>query len=375
MVGSVHHNKIFRDKIPILYALEENRSIEDESIETVLRLIFAHHGLGSSQQRLDDLIANDEVVLETQLRWKFAPRSLDDSLNLSSKLVVSDQRFSALVGSHTQRLLRRIGYFCSLGKETIDYEFWRNACPETKVFQNTGDTDGRRDFFLRAKTLLEKHVNANSPTANEFQCAAGKAADEFRQAFEEKVQLGDRSSERKTCSITRYSPLFHGRMRWSTVYIEHVFASYVLSDMPFSIKKMARDAAESIKSSLKGRIEFLQSQGHPLLLKDLYFTAIRADLLHRPSIFPRDTSARMITEGFALLDPVGSKQAGSTYAPKQKLSEPIVVDAVIEYLHDMESDDEDNLENVLRKFLFDKQDDASSFGKAAEYYFAWVRAT
>ena len=362
MIGSVSQKKIFRDNIPILYALETKSSIKDDLIGRIFKSI-------------DNLLAIDEYDLEPHLRSRFALKPVDDSSNLPSNLIISNQRFSALVSAHSQRLLRRIGYFCSLGEKTMDYKFWRNACPETKVFQSTEDTDGRRDFFLRAKTLLEKHVNVHSPTANGFQCAAGKAVGEFRQAFEEKVQRGDRSSETKTCSITRYSPLFHGRMRWSTVYIEHVFASYLLSDMPFSIKAMARDAAESIKSSLKGRIEVLQSQGHHLLLKDLYFTAIRADLLHRPSIFPRDTSARMITEGFALLDPVGPRQAGSTYAPKQKLSEPIVVDAVIEYLHDMESDDEDNLESVLRNFLFDNQDDASSFGKAAEYYFAWVRAT
>ena len=47
-----------------------------------------------------------------------------------------------------------------------------------------------------------------------------------------------------------------------------------------------------------------------------------------------------------------------------------MVDVAIEYLHHMESDDEDNLESVLRNPLFDNQDDASSFGKAAEYYFA-----
>ena len=97
--------------------------------------------------------------------------------------------------------------------------------------------------------------------------------------------------------------------------------------------------------------------------------------MHKSSIFPRDTSARMITEGFALLDADESRHTGSTLAPEQKLSKPIVVDAVIEYLRDIEIDDQDSFENVLWNLLLDNQDDASSFGKAAEYYFAWVRAT
>lgn len=96
--------------------------------------------------------------------------------------------------------------------------------------------------------------------------------------------------------------------------------------------------------------------------------------MHNPIIFLTDDPASMITEGFALLDP-----DGSTYAPKQRLTEPITEDAVIEYLRDKElggtaerqdEDEDDSLENVLRNLLFDNQDDASSFGKSTEYYFA-----
>ena len=251
---------------------------------------------------------------------------------------------------------------------------------------------------------MKRYANTNSPKADEMQGAAEKAETEFRQRFLEKVQINDKSDERKLCGITKHSALFRGRMRWSIIYIEHVFASYLKTEtlepaptngtskfidlrtdssgstqadydilryvdvqgqrfgtatksnsfcMPFQIEKKAKEAAEYMKMSLKRRIVALKKKGHYLLLKDLYFTAIRASLMHKPSIFPRDTSARMITEGFAHLVPAELKDAGSTYAPKQKLSEPVVVDAVIEYLRDMQSDDEEKLENVLQNFLFD----------------------
>ena len=316
--------------------------------------------------RLRKFFTDHERVFLNLLRERFTFESLDQTSRTSFRLIRSDECFSTLLGDHIKRLLRKIGYFCSLGDKTLKYEFWRVVCPETMVFQSNED-DGRKDFFLRAKARLEQHVNANSATAHEWQGAADNVAEDFLQ--KEKAQMNDR-----ICGITKYSALFRGRMRWSTVYIEHVFASYLNTSMDVRIEEKAKEAAESIKSNLKSRIKLLQSKGHSFLLKDLYTTAIRADLMHRPSIFPRDTSARMITEGFALLDPAESRHAGSTYAPKQKLSEPIVVDAVIEYLHEMECDNEDNLENVLRNLLFDNQDDASSFGKAAEYYFAWVRA-
>lgn len=372
-----------------------------------------------------DLVNPEEHIFVGLLREKLTSSSLNQTPE-TFNLILSDQCFSALLGAHIKRLLRRVGYFCSLGDETIKREFWRVACPETVVFQSTEDADGRKEFFRRAKALLEKYANTNSPTGHEMQSAAEIAERDFRQAFVEKAQMNDKSDEWRSCGITRYSALFRGRMRWSIVYIEHVFAFYLKTlglkpaqtngtsryispsidaggsiqadhdilgfvdaeepmfetatnpnspKMPFQIEEEAKEAAKYIKSSLKHRIEVLHNNGHYLLLKDLYFTAIRADLMHKPSIFPSDRSARMITEGFALLDPAESKYAGSTSAPRQKLSEPIVVDAVIEYLHDMTCDDEDNLENVLRNFLFDNQDDASSFGKAAEFYFAWVRAS
>lgn len=326
--------------------------------------------------RAGDIIVPQEYSFLKLLREVFASRSLNLTPNISFPLILSDDCFSTLLDAHIKRLLRRIGYFCSLGDNTISYEFWRIACPRTMVFQNAEDTDGRKTFFHRAETLLRKHVSAESRTACKWQCAADDAAEEFRQAFEENARIHDATAERRRCGIIRHSALFRGRMRWSIVYIEHVFASYLNSpNKPFPIEEKAKNAANFIKSSLKQRIQLLRSKSHYSLLKDLYFTAIRADLMHKPSIFPRDTSARMITEGFALLEADESRHTGSTYAFKQKLSEPIVVETVIEYLRDIESDCEDNFENVLRNLILDNQDDASSFGKAAEYYFAWVCAT
>ncbi|KAL9609072.1 MAG: hypothetical protein Q9167_006137 [Letrouitia subvulpina] len=363
----------------------------------------------------------DGGTLANLLRRNFMLSSLDYIPKFPFHLVTSEQLFETLLSAHIKRLLEKIGYFCSLGDEINRQEFWRIACPETMVFRSTKDADGRKEFFRQAKALLEKHANATSLTMHQIQYAAENAEREFRQAFVERAQMNEKSDER-TCGITKYSVLFRGRMRWSIVYIEHVFASYLKtfnfkpaltnvtsgyinpifdagsrlpanpniprfmnveepifetatnsssSNIPFQIQEKAEEAAKYIKSSLKDRIELLKNKGHYLLLRDLYFTAIRADLMHKSSIFPGDKSARMISEGFALLDPAESKYDGSTFAPRQKLSEPIVVDAVIEYLHDKKHNDEENLENVLQSLLFENQDDASSFGKAAEFYFAW----
>jgi hypothetical protein len=144
------------------------------------------------------------------------------------------------------------------------------------------------------------------------------------------------------------------------------------SKMPYRIDEKAEEAAEHIKTSLRRRMEELRKVT-TFCLQIFISPQSAAYLMHRPTIFLSDALASMITEGFALLEPVESRYTRSTYAPKQKLSEPLVVDAVIEFLNKNERD-EDKLENVLRKFLFETQDDASSFGKAAEFYLAWVRS-
>ena len=252
-------------------------------------------------------------------------------------------------------------------------------------------------------TFLRYHAgNTKTLKAEDIESAAQKANRDFRKALESE------SEKMGSCRITRYSALFRGRIRWSIIYIEHTFVSYLksldlesvspnscrtgfvgveqptfktatnlaLPDESSWTKEKAEEAANYIKLRLKRRVKHLKEKDHYLLLKDLYSTAIRAVLMHEPTIFPTDKLARMITEGFAILDP-----GGSSYAPNQKPAEPIAVDAVMEYLRDkglrqmeegQDKDEDDSLENVLRNLLFDNQDDASSFGKSTEYYFAWV---
>lgn len=113
---------------------------------------------------------------------------------------------------------------------------------------------------------------------------------------------------------------------------------------------------------MKARIEELKENGHHFLVKDLYQTAVRAHLLHMPTVFQDTESAQMVTAGIATLKP-------SAGAPlKQELAEPLVLQAVIEHLQKQGS----RHEEILKELLFDNQDDASTFGKVTEYYVGWV---
>lgn len=305
------------DQRSTYWSREKNRVVKD----TLREIFTTHHKTlwgrnetltlsDVSNRWVHDLVNPEEFNFVELLREKLTSSSLDQTPK-AFYLILSDQCFSALLSAHIKRLLRRIGYFCSLGDQTIKREFWRIACPETNVFQSTEDVDGSKEFFRRAKALLEKYANTNLPTAHEMQSAAEKAEIDFRRAFVEKAQMNDKSDEWRPCGITRYSALFRGRMRWSIVYIEHVFAFYLKTmglkpaqtigtsryintsidaggsiqadhgilgfvdaeepmfetatnpnspKMPFQIEEKAKEAAKYIKSSLKHRIEVLRNK-------------------------------------------------------------------------------------------------------------------
>ena len=121
-------------------------------------------------------------------------------------LILSNPVFSNLLNAHTQRLLRRIGYFCSLDHLTTRYEFWRIACPETIVFQNTEYTEGKKEFYSWAVALLKSHaVNTKTPKVDDFESAAQEAVRGLRKCF--------KSDNSRLYYITGYDILFRGRIR------------------------------------------------------------------------------------------------------------------------------------------------------------------
>ena len=97
--------------------------------------------------RPDDGWPPIQFDLNRRLTKRFALNFLGQIPTKPFRLISSDQAFSELLSTHTQRLLKTIGYFCSLGDFTKPYEFWRIACPETIVFENTENADGREEFY------------------------------------------------------------------------------------------------------------------------------------------------------------------------------------------------------------------------------------
>ena len=205
--------------------------------------------------------------------------------------------------------------------------------------------------------------------------------------------------------LTRTSALFRGRFRWSTIFIERIFievlrrmdtlfeektshrlqnslrkyylmnsedlkwgAEYLRRSIDGIIKSESQSARLMIEKQLQYRIRTLQQKGHHYLLEDLFATAVRADLMHQPCIFRNLESAKMVTNGFALL----LNSTAEAHELRRELAEPLAVDAIIEYLRGPKGETQHRYEEYLRELLYHTQDDDSAFGKVTEFYIAWV---
>jgi len=206
------------------------------------------------------------------------------------------------------------------------------------------------------------------------------------------------SSEQDSCMEIQCR-WFFGRCRWSTLLTEE-FLKELLKNPNSSTKQpvlnAVRTAKAGIMKALEEQLQRVQSQ--PWIEK-LYLMAIRADVFSQASIVKDDT-ARLVTEGFALVAPVrvevnpayrwrevrgldameiasgpGSQvllqEPGNTSQfTRVWLCEPSAVDTIMSYLRTSSKYDE-----VMEEFFSLLQvDDADhgAIGKIAEYIFASV---
>lgn len=127
---------------------------------------------------------------------------------------------------------------------------------------------------------------------------------------------------------------------------------------------------KTIKNQLKSRITSLKDRDQHFLLQDLYITAVRANLMNKPTMFPNTESTQLVIEGFALLR--ASVTRSTSESKMQELAEPVTISAVVEYLRDSETEDRQSnrLEIILDQVLLAHQQEFffSAVGNIAEYY-------
>lgn len=166
-----------------------------------------------------------------------------------------------------------------------------------------------------------------------------------------------------------HGQIVHGRARWSVIYLQLLKTSLEgtgalqRDEFELKAKDAARLAADQVKKDLIQRLSSLKSRR--TLMHDLCWAVIASDLLDRPTAFNSAESHKLITEAFACME------VWRQGDPKVMLKERLAVSAAKDFF--LSTDDmRQTVEKNLIEFLNLQQHDASSLGKAAEWFLAWV---
>lgn len=318
-----------------------------------------------SQEILSKELSQDDWIADFE--GNNTPATLD--VISEPEMIVTAVGFHDLIHRHIQKIIDRMGYLFHLGKAAEEYHLWELLVP--------GDSDdSKRDSYRTIQRLLYMLLDT-APSL-------GHAIQSLKRFLQEIICCNEGPNGALKGQLLECSFPLRGRIRWSTVFIECLFTTFL--QQPFSLPSTERElnhlrnrrselyqhasryAQQKIESQLRARIEELKHKGHHFLVQDLYHTAVRAHLLHRPSIFQDKDSADMLRAGFAHLRP-SHKTSRISGSLEQELSEPVVIRAVINHLRATQAG---RHENILRELLFANQDDSSAFGKVTEYYIGWV---
>ena len=377
------------------------RGMNQNALETNLRLVLAGTSLQLTQciRRVEDAGLNYATLergLSSQSPWQLVTKH-PEIFDLFDSVSNYDG-FHELMHNHFKRLIDQACYLTTLPSEIVGkYRLWEIFMPDNQSLP-------KEKIYRALEALLRsagrEGQNAPDELLSIFVVMIGCCPD----------RLGTSSSMNEL--LRRSSAMFRGRFRWSTLFIEHLFIEHLFIELlrrmsifleenvpshrlqlvaygiythisnedikcvaklvnkysEVILQEQSELVQNKIKEQLKYRIGTLQQRGHHYLLEDLYATAVRADLMHKPCIFRNLESAQMVTEGFALLQPSTTDDSEL----KQELAEPLAVDAVIEYLRRPENEMKHRYERYLQELLYHNQDDDSAFGKVTEFYIGWV---
>lgn len=265
-------------------------------------------------------------------------RYRSEVLHISTS-ITGDAEFKTLLRHHIHRLVSKMDYLRKIKEAANQYELW-------EIFAIESPQMIKETFFKKVACHLDQESSSKH------------SIEKVVQKYLEAIGLDDTDREREKPMLL-FSNLFRGRIRWNTLFIEQLFIECLQAiDDPLGydadridrmslIKKAAQIAQDTIVKQLQARIEELSQKGRHFLLKDLFLTAVRADLMNKPSVFPDTESVQMVTEGFALLKAskedsasgsttasvsASSRTVASSGIEKQELAEPLVIKAVIGYL-------------------------------------------
>ena len=165
--------------------------------------------------------------------------------------------------------------------------------------------------------------------------------------------------------ILKYGTPLRGRYLWLARYVDRLKKHFdehrqLTRDV---ISNAADETMKEGKENLKQRLSRLRDENHTKILKELCWVVIQSDLLDRATIFEKDKDHQMISEAFAVVETRRGQPVGI-------LKERLAMEAATEWFRE---EYWEMYSERIKEYLRFSTNDASSFGKAAEWFLALVR--
>ena len=243
------------------------------------------------------------------------------------------------------------------------------------------------ELFERHASCIVHEAEGNDNSNHTYVARAGRSLgfdipSEFCSRI--KIQLanirqgsGGHVFERLHDAMSEQCSGFFGRYRWSTFFIEELLQRLVACQLKNEdevidvneVTEAANSVATKVKKALKHQLDRIEGLSWT---ENLYWMALRADVFSQSSIID-DENARLVSEGFALLEDVrrpSSSDLNSVGISRSRLCEPLAVAAVMEFLRES-----GKYEAIVERFFSLLQidcTDQSTIGKMTEYILTTV---
>ena len=166
--------------------------------------------------------------------------------------------------------------------------------------------------------------------------------------------------------VLGHSRRFRGRYLWSVLYIDSLKRqSQKISDaqnLDQVISEAANRVTDRAKKDLKEHLNNIRDLN---LRRYLCWIVVCCEILDRKRVIAEDEDNRLIEEGFATVC-----KESKDGRPKGSLEENLAMEAAIEWFRD---ENPRLMERTMKQLLLSYAVDDSSFGKASEWFLAWVR--
>ncbi len=315
-----------------------------------LRVVIS--GTSLKLQKMDETIRTTYQTRRSD--WTRVPTKCQTFTDFP--LLASDQGLEDLVKE--RGLLEKITSWASAkGQEGSGNEPPHETSPRTSAENqdqdlpiiDSSDSSGLQEDFVRE--LLDLILNYGTPLRGRYLWLA-RYVDRIKERFDEHQQL--------TKVVVSSAAVAEGVI--SNVAVAEGVISNV-ADAEVVISNVAVETMNEGKEHLKQRLSRLRDENYTKILKELCLVVIQSDLLDRATVFENDRDHQMISEAFAVVETREGQPVGI-------LKERLAMEAATEWFRE---EHWEMYSERIKEYLRFSTNDASSFGKAAEWFLALVR--